>query len=234
MDPATAVDVVEREARAVVGLLRDGSLDAPVAGCPGWSVADLGRHLGGVHRWARRAVTAGRSEPPAGSREPSAVAGWVEEGAANLVRTLRDVDPDTPCWALAEPRAARFWMRRQAHETTLHRWDAATSLGQPTGIEDAVALDGLDEVATMFLPRQVRLGRMAPRPETVELVAASGSSTRLAGDPDRPRDPTAMVTGPAEALLLLVWKRIPLTDGRLSVSGSLRDAERLLSAPLTP
>ncbi|PSR66699.1 hypothetical protein C8258_19440 [Nocardia sp. MDA0666] len=35
----------------------------PVPSCPGWTVGQLGRHLGGAQRWARAAV-AGRSRPP--------------------------------------------------------------------------------------------------------------------------------------------------------------------------
>ena len=107
-------------------------------------------------------------------------------------------------------------MRRQAHETVLHTVDAAESQGTVTSLDPALALDGVDEVVTMFFPRQLRLGRTALLPATLGLAPTEGGHWVLggAGDPD------ATVSGPAEAVLLLLWHRIGLDDPRLTVSGS--------------
>jgi MDMPI C-terminal domain len=87
----------------------------------------------------------------------------------------------------------------------------------------------------VFVPRQVRLGRLAPGPQVVELVTSAGVRAVLSPDAARRSAvPTASVTGPAEALLLLLWGRTGLDDPRLHVRGTRRDAEQVLAAPLTP
>lgn len=50
MDLKTHIDAVRREG----GLLADSvaDLEAAVPTCPGWTVRDLVRHQGEVHRWA--------------------------------------------------------------------------------------------------------------------------------------------------------------------------------------
>ncbi len=242
MDPAVALQVLAREAAAFADLLDGNDLAAPVASCPGWTLLDLAGHLGGVHRWARHAVLSGPPFPtdptvptdPTGPTEPAALATWLREGAHDLVRTLAAHDPEQPCWAFAPPFTVGFWLRRQAHETTLHRWDAASSLGSAVSIPDAVADDGIDEVVSVFVPRQVRLGRLVARRSAIELVSPSGGSTLLSSGDRHSAAPTATVTGPAEPLLLLLWGRTTLADPRLAVSGSVADARRLLAEPLTP
>jgi hypothetical protein len=42
------------------------------------------------------------------------------------------------------------------------------------------------------------------------------------------------VSGPAEAVFLLLWHRIVLDDPRLTVSGSRAVADAVLAAALTP
>jgi uncharacterized protein (TIGR03083 family) len=233
VEPAAALGVIEREAAAFAVLLGSADLAAPVLHCPGWTLADLARHLGGIHRWARHAVLVGPSDEPLGPSDAADIEPWFREGAALLVETLGSMDPDRACWTFAEPHSVRFWLRRQAHETTLHHWDAARSLGIPHAIDEEVAVDGIDEVVTMFVPRQVRLGRLAPQADVVELVCNSGASARLSAGRDGGAA-AATVTGPAEVLLRLLWKRATLADRDLEVSGDLAAAARLLAQPLTP
>ena len=70
-----------------------------------------------------------------------------------------------------KPRTASFWQRRMPHETTLHAWDAARALGYADPLDRELAADGVDEVVTIFVPRQVRLGRLEPAAVSVELRA---------------------------------------------------------------
>ena len=84
-----------------------------------------------------------------------------------------------------------------------------------------------------MFPRQVRLGRTAPLPAASGSPpprAATGSSRGTATR----ADPDATVSGPAEAVLLLLWHRIGLDDPRLTVSGSRAAADAVLAAALTP
>jgi hypothetical protein len=57
----------------------------------------------------------------------------------------------------ATPDTARFWIRRMAHETVIHRVDAELSLGEPPmPIPPQQALDGVEEFLTVFLAQETQ------------------------------------------------------------------------------
>jgi uncharacterized protein (TIGR03083 family) len=242
---------LEQRADGFAQLLAEGDLEALVPPCPGWRLADLAAHLGEIHQWANHAVVAGTPDavPTPAPQDRAGLVNWYRDAANTLLTTLRDVDPSAPVWTFGpKPRMASFWQRRQAHETTIHHWDAAASQGTALAIDDAVAEDGIDELLTVFFPRQVRLGRTPPLERALALVldgpdgAQKPATERrrvLAGDgvgpasaPDAEAD--ASVAGPAEALLLLLWGRIDLDDPRLTIDGDPATARAVLSAGLTP
>ncbi len=219
--------------RAEVAAFReclDGDLGAPVAACPGWDVASLAVHLGRVHRWAAAALRS--DDEPAFAPRPGAepLAGWYAEGSAALLGELAAREPAQPCWTLWPPAVVGFWVRRQALETLVHRWDAQTALGRPAGIDPDLAADGVAEVVDVLLPRQVGLGRQPALAVALEL--RDGERSWVVGDGER-----AVLTAPAADLLLLLWKRCTLSDV-LSAGGVLTGpraaAETALSAALTP
>jgi uncharacterized protein (TIGR03083 family) len=153
--PLTYLAHLERGVGDFAALLDAGDLDASVPGCPGWRLTDLAHHLGGIHRWARRALVEGPSDERAidAPTDRAALAAWFREGAGALIDTLRATDPATPCWTFGpRPRVAAFWFRRQAHETVLHTHGAAASQGLTRPLDPALALDGIDEIVTMFFP----------------------------------------------------------------------------------
>ncbi|MFC7571882.1 maleylpyruvate isomerase N-terminal domain-containing protein [Klenkia terrae] len=56
---------------ALAELLARADLTVPVPSCPGWSLAELGRHTGAVHHWARAALsTDGPRTAPGSRRRP--------------------------------------------------------------------------------------------------------------------------------------------------------------------
>jgi uncharacterized protein (TIGR03083 family) len=241
VDPARALAEFENMAADVLRLLDRAELDQPVPSCPGWSVADLIAHLGETHRWAAHAVRAGNPDapevfPPVTDRP--ALADWYRESAEDLIGTLRTTDPDAECWAFGpRPRTARFWFRRQPHEVAMHRWDLATALGGDPDYPETLAADGVDEVVTMFFPRQVRLNRIPPLSASLALRADGPDLVWvLAGDgvgpPDGPAD--AEVSGPATALILLIWGRLSIDDPRLRLTGDRAAAAAVLSAGIVP
>lgn len=228
LSPAQGLQTFERGAAAFLDTVRGADLTTPVPTCPGWTVADLVGHAAGIHLWARDAIRTGRPgdepPPPADGRLD-----WYAGAAASLAATLRATDPEAECWHFGpKPRTARFWFRRQAHEIAVHLADARAAAGlRPDGLPDAAAVDGIDEVVTVFYPRQVRLGRIAPL--AGGLTVRAGDATWTLGE--RPR---ASVTGPAGVVHLLLWGRIGLDDARLAVAGDPQVARAALTAGIVP
>jgi uncharacterized protein (TIGR03083 family) len=239
-DPHRLLIALERAAAEVPVLLAGADLAAPVAACPRWTVTDLVVHLGKVHVWAEQCIRLGdptERDIPGPGPGAADLAAWYRSCADTLLETLRTTSPDAPCWTFGPPpREAQFWFRRQAHEVAVHRWDLGAAVGRELGYPAGIAADGVDEVVTLFFPRQVRLGRTPPLPRSLAVVADDGPTWRLQGDgtgePTGPAD--AMVTGPADALVLLLWGRVGLEDRRLTVTGSEEAATAVLSAGIVP
>ena len=185
------------------GVLDDGDLTAAVPSCPGWTLADLAEHLGGVHAWAAHAVEHGTpdgTEPPA---PPTGIADWYRGHAAHLLDVLGSRPAAAPAWTFGpQPGTAAFWRRRQLHEVEVHTWDALGSQGRAHGLDPSLAWDGVEEVATVFYPRQVRLERVAPLPRALRLRATDLDGSVVLGS-----GPGLEVRAPATGLLLLLWHR---------------------------
>ncbi len=234
--PLDHLALLRQETAALADLLASVDLAAPVPSCPGWSVAELGRHTGAVHRWARAALTTQCApDLPLGPAADGAVPAWYADAAEALLDALATTPAGQPCWTLAhDRRTAAFWVRRQLHEVTLHRWDASTAAGRPAAVDPAVALDGIEEVREVFVPRQVRLGRVPATDDVVHLRPDAAGTVLAVGTGDLGGSPVGTVAGPAEALLLLLWRRIDPTDGRLRVQGDRTAVATVLDRPLTP
>lgn len=230
-----------------IGQLRDvlarGDPAAPVSGCPGWSLADLGIHVGSVYGFAHAGLVEHREFRPAhtGARGRDEMLAFFDARADALLGALRAIDAaddwDAEAWTMAPPATAAFWVRRQHHETSLHLWDALESQGVPreqstaAALDDDTAADGIDEIVRMFCPRQVRLKRLEPLTETLELRTPGREPLRLG---DGAGTPSAVLTGAAPLVLLALWKRVALDAPGLTVSGDPRAAARVVASPITP
>ena len=86
-------------------------------------------------------------------------------------------------------------------------------------MDPRLAADGVIEVATMFLPRQVRLGRISPLQGGLRIVLTDAPETAvLAGDgTDRDAPTDATITDRTAADVLLVLGRAELST--LAVDG---------------
>lgn len=226
---------LRHDAARITELIRT-DLNAAVPSCPGWTLRTLVEHLGGVHRWATDAVLtaapparARATDPPedAAPEAPDALARWFGDGAIALANALESTDPDTPTWTpfpIAEPTVS-VWIRRQTHETSLHRWDAELAVAVPRGMDPLLASDGIDEYLTVVLARLVqRDGRELPSGSVhFHCTDVPGEWTVEAGDGrlaiDRAhRKGDAAVRGSAEHLLLTLWGR-PVPDGSIEALG---------------
>ncbi|MCF7551918.1 maleylpyruvate isomerase family mycothiol-dependent enzyme [Pseudonocardia sp. WMMC193] len=124
--------------------------DARVPGCPDWTLGMLVRHLAAGHRWATEIVRTRASEFLDDTElrvlRPGPVA-WDElvPGARALADTLRAAGPDAEVWTPFIADGTRFWARRFAFETLVHRLDATQAAGLPVTVSPDTASAALDE-----------------------------------------------------------------------------------------
>ncbi len=233
MDLNGYLAVLAAEATALASAADEAGLDAAVPTCPGWMVNDLVLHIGEVHRWATAAVASRATKlgaVPGDSRGPLPdrvdTIHWFRRGAVALSDTLAAADPSVEYAAfLTDPPTPRllFWARRQALETSMHRVDAESALGRCTAIGTDIALDGIDEFLTGFLPRS-RTPLHAGAPHCL-LVAPDYSEQRwtvsisddLPVTVRRATDADCTVSGSASDIYLALWNRGSL--GALKVVG---------------
>jgi uncharacterized protein (TIGR03083 family) len=217
------------------GVIATGDLTATVPACPGWDLAALAAHVPVAFRFATVGIV---EKSPNGWQEDvvasdrSALLRWWDDGWRGLQDALTTHPWDADCWTMGEPRNVSFWVRRQCHEVTVHLWDAQSALGEAQSIPSAIALDGIDEALTMFLPRQIKRERIAPLSERIELRTDSGETFTFGGEDGAA--PVATVDGPAASLVLLLYKRISPRDASVRISGDVAAAERVLAQALTP
>lgn len=225
----------------------DADAAARVPACGDWTVRELVEHLAYVHHWSAGNAYRIKGEPLGDG--PFDLAPHYAAQAANLRKTLAELDPDATARILDHPEPmgpgpVRFWHRRQAYETLVHLHDllaaaaGAGSLGL-AGAEPEVWADVVDEVVTVLQPRQVGLGRMAPLRHPVALVATDigGAPTWVLGAPGERADevaPDVMVSGPAEGIALALWHRLTPTEAGLTVDGDRADLEAVLTQAIVP
>ncbi len=242
MDSQTFRAHLDRELTTYADLLgtvdSSGAWGSAVPSCPGWAIRDLTHHLIGLHYWVTDAVNGGSGRefgpPMPDDRE---IAEAFLTSAAMLRRAL-DRDPGTACWTFAVDVASGggtigFWQRRQPHEHAIHRWDLEVALGLVPTLDPVLAADGIDEVLTMFWPRQVALGRTEEPVDQLEVVATETDRTWLLGRLT-PGNPVATLTGSAADVLLALWGRIPPDSLTLHWSGDQAAGSTLLGLKIVP
>lgn len=235
------LEALRANTRRFVDVLRDADADAPVPTCPGWTGQDLAWHLAeGQSFWAD--IVANRHTEPRDDPvdRPPSFAGCldlVEKACMQLHTALAETADDVPVWSWDARGNMVGWVRRrQAHEALVHRLDAEATLGSATAVPRELAVDGIDELLSVYvegLPEwgtftssghRVQIGTDGS-PRTWRLALgrmtgtspATGRSYDLAAaitDVDGPADLT--VTGPAAAVHAWLWGRGPVEPLRLS------------------
>jgi uncharacterized protein (TIGR03083 family) len=244
MDHLGYCDLLAVEVERFASVIDCQPTGVAVPGCPGWCLGDLTKHLGTVHRWAEHLVRVraqGRiSHQDMGLGAPEESADWLRAGGEALLATLRSADPGAPMWAWGADQHVRFWSRRQLHETLVHRMDAELALGRVPEASPAVAADATDE----FLANLPSAARFSPK-----VAELRGNGTRLvfrATDTERgwwvtlqpggfevspapTGPPDATLAGPAVTLLLVLYRRLPVTEDGIVVTGERAAVERWLA-----
>ncbi|MFD7699583.1 maleylpyruvate isomerase family mycothiol-dependent enzyme [Streptomyces caelestis] len=244
MDTAWFLEVLEKEGLSLADAAERAGADAAVPACPGWRTRDLVRHIGVVHRWAAAFVADAHTAPrPMGEHPgldgPELVA-WYRDGHRRLVDTLAGAAPDVECFTFlpGPPSALAFWARRQAHETTVHRFDAESARGgTPSPIAADLAVDGVDELLRGFHARpKSRVRTRTPRVLRVRATDADAVWTvRLSQEPpvttrDAAGDAECELAGPAERLYLALWNRapVPTVSGDPGLAALWREASAVV------
>lgn len=227
---------VRRDGARLVAVA-SGSLDRPVATCPGWRLRDVVRHLAEVYEH-RIVCTELRAMPepwppvwPA-ARDP---VGWLADAhLCRLAMLVRSGPLAASATWYPPDQTVGVWGRRMAHETVVHRVDGERAVGEETLVDSDLALDGIDEVLAVFLagdwseaPLDAGHGQRA--------TIASGGRAWTGALERRHTDlleadapAAAAVTGDPAAVMLCLWGRA--ADDRVALSG---DAAAVLRARLT-
>lgn len=226
MEPRALIDAFETEAAGLAATAERG-LDAPVSTCPGWDVAELVIHMGSIHRWANLAIRATDMLPPPPRHAPDiergpALVPWFRDGAAAFAREMRAADPEAAVWSWAGPATPVWWMRRQALETAVHRFDAELAHGGARDLAAELAVAGMEETFDAWVTRYNGTGEDGTKslhlhatdvPAEWLLVLRRDS---LSATPEHAKGDVAL-RGSASDLYLWLWNRVPID--RLEVFG---------------
>ncbi|HZT95654.1 MAG TPA: maleylpyruvate isomerase family mycothiol-dependent enzyme [Chloroflexota bacterium] len=216
-------------------------LKAPVPTCPGWFVAGLVAHIGEVQRfWALQIRSRARAVQNLSREEfdccpglydwfgtidrgetdleaiPAGLVEWFQDATTELLKAFAGIGPEEHVWHWSGDNRPLTHMRNQAVEATIHRWDAENAVHEITPIDQAFAVDAIDQHFEVQVPFARGLGAAAagqgerflfeqtdgPR---VWLVRFDEDNMTVYEEPD---DADVVVKGRAEDLLLFLWNRI--------------------------
>jgi uncharacterized protein (TIGR03083 family) len=228
--------------------LAAGDLTQNVPACPGWTLDDLLWHVAEVYLHKAETMRCGAWPdpwPPERAGEPAGVALTRTYAALTEEFATRSMDSAAVTWF--EPdQTVRFWVRRMAHESVIHRVDAELAAGVGVqAIADDLAIDGVDEVLKTFLaysstvwPEDYDGAVTSSGGETV-LLRAGGAAWLVTIGPEvisaETADPAAIadatVTAEPPAVLLWLWRRTDhrtvTIEGDAAVAGKLHDLLRV-------
>ncbi len=171
-------------------------LDAQVPTCPGWTLFDLVKHLGGGDRFWAAIVGAGPADAPPARPSPRAPAlevpqereallAWLDASTQLLLGALRAAGPESGCWtwwpASQSPQtgSVRGTARHRVQETAVQTLTTPSWPGGAQLLPVELALDGVEE----FLFTVCATPSAWPhKPTAFDFHAAEGRSWRLTVD----------------------------------------------------
>jgi len=223
--------------------------DRPVPSCPGWTAADVVRHTGTVYLHKVASIRDGVMPTPDSGWPPERV--HTDEPGPLLEDAYRQLVEQLDIHSLADHAATwwppdqtvGFWLRRMAHETSIHRLDVESAVGAETPVAPDLAVDGIDEVLALMLAGDWS-DEVVPEASgatvlledgghrwAVTLQPAEVTLDRWGTDVDTGTDAvTAQVAGEPGQLLLWLWGRGPQPSASGSPAAVAELRERLRRA----
>ena len=230
LDPGAYLEVLAADSQAI-GDLSEGRLDLPVRACPGWSLADLLGHLGGVYSWVVLILEAAGERPGQNRERPpedrDQLVSWYRQRRHDALTALAERQPDEPAWVFTGTGTdVAWWRRRQALEAAVHLYDVRRARGEPGGPGPDLARDGIDEITGEILPVFLSRQRVDGLSGSLHLHATDAEgewSLDLAPDGISVRHEhskaDAALRGPVASLYLWLWNRLAPDEGGLEVFG---------------
>lgn len=242
--PYDPLESLRVDGDAFIEVVSSGVPDASIAGCPGWSLADLAYHQAEVWNFWAHVVTEHITErgrlqtiPVPQKVEHDQLADLLRTTHAALHAALTNADPNDPVWTWTGANRNVAWVqRRMAQETAVHRYDASRAAGTAHELPSAVAADGIDEFLMWFAGTERRDGELKPG-GTMHLHCTDTTEHDVAGGEwfvaslkapsctftREHRKGDAAVRGRAHDVLMWLWRRS--TEG-IEVIGDEKVARR--------
>jgi uncharacterized protein (TIGR03083 family) len=224
MDTRQHIAHLRREAETFAAVFERGDLGTTVPTCPAWTLRDLARHVGGIHRWSTALVserivaeTWRLSMDLDYPDDTDEWAAWLRAGIEPMTKVFEAADPTAKVWGWGIDQHARFWPRRMLFESVIHRIDAQATIGETPSVDTDVAVEGIDEFLES-VPAMMRWFDQPPPPRMVvhTVVLASTDSPdvwRIRLTPTGPwwdradGEADLRVEGPAATLLSRLYRR---------------------------
>ncbi len=219
-----------REESSRLRSVRPDDLGLTIPHIEGWTVGAVIGHTGWVARYVALALAASPDQPPRRGDVPEPPIGeevidWFAEGIDRLLEIFETFDPTIVVPTFTGPQPGGWWLRRLSQEVSMHRWDVESASGSPRPIDQALAVDGIDEVFETFAPTRLSFETLAGNGEVMHLHATDVEEGEwlVTFEPTeiswtRGHDKGAVAArGPVSDLLLLLWSRLP--PSRLELFG---------------
>jgi uncharacterized protein (TIGR03083 family) len=211
--------------------------DAAVPTTPEWTITNLVEHVGQTQNWVAEIIERRITDPTQLPTEAAALPtdprqweAWLSQSAQRVADALSDDAMDAPVFnAAADGRTGtRFWMSSVLNETVVHGFDGDNVAGRPADIAPDIAAALISNHLAMLtsptweLQRSESAHAIRGTGQTLQLLATDTADGTGAWFVERRPDGAAWqpgtkpadvtVTGPAQSLLLVLTRRLPLTD----------------------
>lgn len=238
MDTSQFIAQVEIDGAALIETCRRAAPDLPIEACGGWTTLDLVWHVAEAHSFfasiiERRATSPEWPDRPDRPPDPTSIVDVAGRELERLVSTLRAAPHDAEVWCFGL-RPVAVVARRMAHETSVHRYDAASASGELWEPTAEMASDGIDEFLGLFGRRPRRDAEAVGGSVHLHCTDVEGEwMVRPGADGhDVTREHAkgdCALRGRSADLLLTLWRRRPLSSVEVLGDGAV--AARFIAAP---